>query len=122
MLESRISIGMGRVVSRRRIAKATVLALGIGAFGAAGLTGALAQNDSIFGEDWPFPSGGSGIFGEDWPFPSGSGGNINVGGTSGGRITMGGGGDISIGGGSSSSGSGGGSGNSGSSGGGNNYP
>lgn len=109
---------------RRTLAKAVVVALAIAAIGAAGFSGALAQDDDsgIFGDDWPFPSGGSGIFGDDWPFPSGgsggSGGDINVGGGSGGTITIGGGsggsGGVSIGGGSGHSGSGGGGGNSGS--------
>jgi hypothetical protein len=115
--------------TRRRLARIAVVGAAIVAFGAAGISGALAQDDDIFGDDWPFPSGGAGIFGDDWPFPTGgTGGDINVGGGSGGTITVGSGGsgDISIGGvtggidisgGNSGSGSGGGGGNSGSGGG-----
>lgn len=124
MREDRTQVSRGIGATPRRVAKIVVVALGIAAFGAAGLSGALAQqDDGIFGDDWPFPSGGSGIFGDDWPFPSGgsggSGGDINVGGSTGSNITMGGsGGGISIGGGNSGSGSGGGSGNNSGSGGG----
>lgn len=117
MRENRTPVDWGIAAAPRRVARIAVLALAIAALSAASPGGALAQDgdDSIFGDDWPFPSGGAGIFGDDWPFPSGgsegSAGNINVGGSTGSNITMGGGGGgISIGGGTSGSGSGGGSG------------
>lgn len=113
----------------RRMAKAALIAVGVGALSVTSLSGALAQDgDSsvIFGEGWPFPAGGSELIVDDWPFPNipapgsgggtsvedgSSGGDINVGGSQGGSITMGGGtGGISIGGGTGGSGSGGGSG------------
>ncbi len=127
--------GRGLGWSQRRVAKIAVAALSAAVLGTAGLSGAMAQDDGaypggsgtgIFGEDWPFPNGGSELIVDDWPFPhipapgsggggisvgGSGGGDINVGGSSGGTITMGGGGGgISIGGGSSGSGSGGGSG------------
>jgi hypothetical protein len=123
---------------RRRLAKVAVVALGVAAFGGAGLSGALAQDDSVADV---FGSGGSGVFGEDlaesiiadvfasggFDFDddvfvvdvptggtgiSGGSGDLNVGGNTGGSVTMGGGssGGITIGGGVSGSGSGGGSG------------
>ena len=129
MIPSEPGQARARTESWRRLAKITAIALGIATLGSAGVAGALAQDggehwpvpptSGIFGDDWPFPSGGSGIFGDDWPFPGGgsgsSGGNINVGGNSGGSVIMGGGsgGGITIGGGSSGSGGGGGSGSGG---------
>lgn len=121
--------GDGRAVFRRRLARVAVLTVGLATLGAGGLSGALAQSDDavviggegngesgVFADGFPFPSGLfddeflSDIFGGDFPGGSGaasgdaSGGDINVGGSSGGNITLGGGGDISIGGGSSGSG------------------
>ena len=123
--------------SRRRLAKAAVVALSVAAFGGAGLSGALAQDDSVADV---FGSGGSGVIAEDLAesiiadvFASGGidfdddlfvvdvptggtgvsgGGDLNVGGNSGGTVTMGGGssGGITVGGGMSGGGSGSGSG------------
>jgi hypothetical protein len=124
--------------TRRRLAKAAVVALGVAAFGGAGLSGALAQDDSVADV---FGSGGSGVVAEDLAESiiadvfasggiefdddlfvvdvptggtgvSGGGGDLNVGGNSGGTVTMGGGssGGITVGGGTSGGGSGSGSG------------
>ena len=98
--------------THRRLRQTAIVALGIGVFGATGLSGALAQTDdaasegSVFGNDFPFEGGVfdegflGDIFGDNFPADSGSGGGeFNVGGSSGGSITVGGGGGITIGGG-----------------------
>jgi hypothetical protein len=103
--------GQGRV--RRWPAKIVGLALGIAMFGTVGLAGTLAQDDdvsvgtadaeaivnSIIAEVFAEIFGGAVV--DDEAAVSG-GGDINVGGSTGSTVTMGGGGgDISIGGGSS---------------------
>ncbi len=106
---------------RRRLVKIAALALGIAVFGAAGSTGALAQEDdgavtatrggTVVADDLidailadVFAT----VFGAGATEDTGdvSGGDINVGGNVGGNITMGGssGGGISIGGGNGGSG------------------
>ena len=106
----------------RRLVQTAGIALGIVAFGATGLTGALAQTEddaaavagtTVLDEGY-IESILAEVFGEVFgAVPAEddstvSGGNINVGGNLGGEITMGGstGGGISIGGGSGGSGGG----------------
>ena len=72
---------IAREVSRRRFAKAVVVALGVAGFAGAGLSGALASHGADDGVDFS-PSGGSTASGgsggsgweDDWGF-SGSGGS-----------------------------------------------
>ncbi len=75
---------IAREVSRRRFAKAAVVALGIAGFAGAGLSGALASHGSDNGVDFSPSSGsaasggsGSGGWDDDWVFSdsSGSGGS-----------------------------------------------
>src|SRR6478735_1399669 len=116
-------IGMAKIErqrSPRQAAKALIIVGAVGTLAFTGISGALAQRDDLYDDS---PSNASGIFGDDFPsgeavFPSGvfgddhAGGDLNVGGSSGGTIMVGGsGGGISIGGGSGMSGGGGGSGN-----------
>jgi hypothetical protein len=112
MVISRANEGDGRGRARRWLARVARLALGVAIFGTVGLTGTLAQDDDasagianaetivdsiiaeIFGELF-----GAGVADDDAAVSGG--GDLNIGGSSGSTVTMGGGGgDISIGGGS----------------------
>jgi hypothetical protein len=91
------SSGKGRV--RRRLAQVTSLALGLAMFGTVGLSGTLAQDDSVtVGGDTE--SIVNSIIEQVWAEIFGAGapaddaavsGGINVGGNTGGSVTMGGG-------------------------------
>ncbi|MGZ5385648.1 MAG: hypothetical protein ACXWH0_16925 [Acidimicrobiia bacterium] len=97
--------GGGQWWARRHLAKVTSLALGVAMFGTVGLSGALAQDDNVSVEemiDQIFAEISGGDVTDD-PAVSG-GGDLNLGGSSGSTITMGGDGDVTIGGGSSGSG------------------
>jgi hypothetical protein len=74
-------------VDRRRVAKVAVTAFAIAAFGAAGLSGALAKHgadDGVFASggsggsgvwDDSVASGGSGVWDDDWTVASGGSGS-----------------------------------------------
>jgi hypothetical protein len=98
---------------RRRLAPVTGLALGIAMLGTIGLSGTLAQDDdvaaggdaesivnAIIEQVWAEIFGGAVV---DDDAAVSSGGDLNMGGSSGSTVTMGGGGDVNMSGGSGGS-------------------
>ena len=111
MVISRGDGGPGQGRARRRLGTVASLALGVVMFGTIGLSGALAQDDDasvgIADADALVNSIIAEIFGGDVAADEAAvtdGGDINVGGSTGSTVTMGGGGDVSIGGGGSGGG------------------
>jgi|SRR5688572_12664700 hypothetical protein len=81
---------IAREVSRRKFAKAVVVALGMAGFAGAGLSGALASHGSEDGPDFTLGSGsaasggsGSGGWEDDWVFSGSSGSGGGSGGSGG---------------------------------------